>query len=174
MQPPGTSANHLVSYVESSNDDDPGHLVIGQESSANPPHYFGYRFNPVELPPEFQSPTRYREYLFTHSVPGHIVDETPYVEALLQTPSRKYWTRRHLAENTLSSILPPEPSWFQFALYSFNPDDFPDPAKRCYNCVTWGVETANRLVPNFLLPVRQGRVKLIIQQMEAQEAGAGR
>jgi len=159
----------MVVYVEASGGESPGHMVVGTEPDSDgsvPPksRYFGYRFDPTELPEEYQPPAKWREYLFANAVPGHIIDETAYIyrERVL---GRDYYTKRSAGDYELSTIVPPEHKWRSFARYSFNPDDFPDAAQPCYNCVTWGTEIANQVVAAFLNPVRQGRVKEIIEQL---------
>ncbi len=163
-------ANHLVAYVVGSSGSDPGHLVIGHESPIEHALYVGYRFDPADLPAEFQDAEKWRDYLFRNSVPGHIVDETAYVRRILTLPSRTVYAKKAVCTANLEVVLPASAHWYGFALYSFNPDNFTNQSVRCYNCVTWGTETANRLVADFLRPVRQGRVKLIIQQLESHAA----
>jgi hypothetical protein len=65
------------------------------------------------------------------------------------------------------TIIPAEDQWRGYHRYSFNPDDFHSEAVPCYNCVTWATRVGNLLVIGFLIPVRQGRVKAIIQQLQA-------
>ena len=77
-----------------------------------------------------------------------------------------YHQKRVACGGQVSEIIPPETEWRGFARHSFNPDDFVEQGQDCYNCVTWAVRMANRIVAGFLNPVRQGRVKEIVSQLE--------
>jgi len=72
--------------------------------------------------------------------------------------------KRIACETTVETVLPPADEWKDFADYSFNPDDFHSDANPCYNCVTWATTIGNKIVPGFLEPVRQGRMKLMVRQ----------
>ena len=159
----------LVVYVEASGGENPGHMVVGTEPDPGgsvPPksRYYGYRFDPTELPKEYRPPAKWRDCLFANTVPGHIMDETAYIHRMWVL-GQAYYTKRSRGDYDLSTIVPPQHQWRSFALYSFNPDDFHNPAQPCYNCVTWGIGIANQVVAEFLNPVRQGRVKEIIKQL---------
>ena len=151
----------LVIYGRPSSPDYPGHVALGQEGGA--PFYAGYRFDPADLPPGVAGPAAIRAHLFTHAVPGNVEDETRFVRDLRAEST--WLEKRSVCAADLRAALPPPDSWDGFALYSFNPDTFDTPAARCFNCVTWAVEVAGALLPGFLTPVRQGRMKLIIQQL---------
>ena len=58
-------------------------MVIGQELVGGVASYFGYRFDPTDLPEEYRLPEQWRNYLFDNAIPGRIVDETAYVSHLL-------------------------------------------------------------------------------------------
>jgi hypothetical protein len=103
--------------------------------------------------------------LFDHVVPGDIVNDTRYTRELLATDAEVFFKRAEGVEG-LASLIPPADCWPLFALYSFNPDDFTTKDAPCYNCVTWATDLAGRLVDGFLTPVRQGRVKLAVLQLE--------
>ena len=79
-------------------------------------------------------------------------------------------TKRLACNVPIDPLIPPRVDWKHFANYSFSPDDFHSDASPCYNCVTWATMIGNKLVPGFLTPVRQGRIKLILRQLRA-EAG---
>jgi hypothetical protein len=55
-------------------DDDPGHVAIFWEGE-NGPQCRGFEFDLLDLPDAFQDASRWRDYLFDHSVPGRIVDD---------------------------------------------------------------------------------------------------
>jgi hypothetical protein len=162
--PTGESLMNLVVYLETSRGPNPGHIVIGEESRPGEGRYFGYRFNPLDLPEEFRPPVRWRDYLFDHTVPGGIVEDALFVDLLLASGDGGYVKRARDVEGLLE-LLPPPERWARIARYSFNPDDHTTDAAPCYNCVTWATMLANRLVAGFLSPVRQGRVKLIVLQL---------
>src|SRR5712692_10495852 len=73
----------IVVYAEASAGTNPGHMVIGQEPIGGVPGYFGYRFDPADLPEEYRLPEQWRNYLFDNAIRGKIVDETAYVSHLL-------------------------------------------------------------------------------------------
>ncbi len=155
----------LVVYLNPSGGANPGHMVVGQEAPA-PAAYFGYRFNPLDLPEEFRPPGRWRKYLFENHVPGHIVDESDYVEVMAAAGLVGYHQKRAACDQHVAAVVPPEAEWRGYARYSFNPDDFVKQGQACFNCVTWAVLIANEIVAGFLTPVRQGRVKEMIGQLE--------
>lgn len=159
----------LVAQVEPSGGTNTGHMVIGQETAADARH-FGYRFDPDDLPDEYFPAERWRDYLFNHTVPGNIVDETEYVRLLTTTLGRVYCSKRVACAVRIEDIIPPPDRWRAVAAYSFNPDDFHSAASPCYNCVTWAVEVGNRVSPEFLTPVRQGRIKLMVEQLQSPQS----
>ncbi len=144
-----------------------GHMAIGEEVADGESSYFGYRFDVADLPIEYRNAARWREYLFTHAVPGNIVDETAYVRSLIHERGLAYYTKRAECGVSILTILPAENGRRHHALYSFNPDDFHSEENPCYNCVTWATQIGNLLVVGFLIPVRNGRVKEIILQLQA-------
>lgn len=156
----------LVVYAEASAGDYPGHMVVGQEDQSEPPRYFGYRFDPADLPEAYRPPERWREYLFNNAVPGTITDESRYVSLLLRDQARSFYEKRAVCDIPIESRLPPRPNWENYAWYSFNPDDQGPERQPCYNCVKWSVEVANGLVKDFLVQVPQGRLKRILEQLE--------
>jgi hypothetical protein len=142
-------------------------MVVGTAGGRNAHVYAGYRFDPTDLPTEFQPPERWRDYLFDHAVPGQIVSESAYVQRLLErTPAPGYLRKATQTTSSLDAVLPPKDEWRPHGWYSFNPDGPHPGLSPCYNCVKWAIETANRLVPGFLVPVRQGRIKLIVDQLK--------
>ncbi len=163
----------LVAIVEPSSGTNPGHMVIGQEAVGAEPRFFGFRFDPNSLPDEFQSPDRWQEYFYSKKTLGSIHDETLYVRNLRKRNPDDCCEKRVVCDVLLESTLPPEPNWKHFAYYSFRPDDFNSDAEPCYNCVTWAIMIASKLVPGFLLPVSQGRIKFILRQLRAAAANSG-
>lgn len=162
----------LIVLVKPSQSVDPGHMVIGQESPEGD-SYCGFRFDPEDLPAEYRSAERWQEYLFSNTVVGFISDEHDFVQGLRRAGATAYLEKRHPCETRLEAILPPRANWKPFANYSFSPDDFHSDATPCYNCITWAIIVGNKIVPGFLTPVRQGRMKLILRQLRAQDAQAG-
>jgi hypothetical protein len=156
----------IVVYAEASEGANPGHMVFGQESTAGEPCYFGYRFDLADLPPEYRSQEKWRDYLFGHAIRGVIVDETNYVKYVLKVTERTYYEKHAECDTPIESQLPPRQEWKPHAWYSFNPDD-PHPEQQpCYNCVKWAIVIANGLVERFLPHVNQGRLKLILAHLE--------
>ena len=143
----------------------PGHMILGQESPSGERRYFGYRFDPDDLPPEFQSPEKWRQYLFTNTVPGKIVDETAYVIHKLKL---KAWThvKRIDWNSSVESELPPPEQWKPHAQYTFSPDDFPAEQQPCYNCVKWAITIANKLIDSFLPAIDQWRIKNVLPHLQ--------
>jgi hypothetical protein len=163
----------IVVYAEASEGANPGHMVVGQEPTGDNPCYFGFRFDPADLPEEYRPADQWRNYLFRHAVPGKIVDETAYVTYLLGARARTYYEKRAECNIPIESCLPPRQEWEPHAWYSFNPDE-PHPERPhpehqlCYNCVKWAIIMGNRLVEGFLTPVPQGRLKRILEQLQKQ------
>lgn len=155
----------LVVYLNPSGGADPGHMVVGQEFPA-PAAYFGYRFNPLDLPDEFRPPGQWRKYLSKNHVPGHIVDESDYAEAMAAAGRVGYYQKRAECDRPIAGVVPPEETRKGYARYSFNPDDFVKQGEICFNCVTWATLIANQIVGGFLTPVRQGRVTEMAGQLE--------
>jgi hypothetical protein len=155
----------MVIYAEASAGTYPGHMVVGQEPPRAVASYFGYRFDPADLPPTHQPPEKWRDYLFKEAVQGRIVDETNYVAHLIKTGARTYYEKRAECDVPIESRLPPRHEWAPHGWYSFNPDD-PHPGRQpCYNCVKWGVIIANSLVHDLLPRVHQGRLKLVLAHL---------
>lgn len=156
----------IVVYAEASAGTNPGHMVVGQEPTGGAPCYVGYRFDPADLPEESRPPEMWRDYLFSHAIPGKIVDETDYVGHLLKVSARTYCEKRAECDIAIESRLPPRQEWEPHAWYSFNPDD-PHPGRQpCYNCIKWAIIIANSLVEGFLVPVHQGRLKRVLEQLQ--------
>lgn len=165
----------LVAQVEPSGGINPGHMVIGQENEGEAPVYLGFRFDPDYLPADIPQ-ERWRDFFFTHAIPGMIFDETAYILHLTATLGRVYYSKRVACSVRIQTVIPPDDQWRPFARYSFNPDDFHSAELPCYNCVTWAVEVGNRVSPGFLISVRQGRIKWMVAQLggpQPPEAGDG-
>jgi hypothetical protein len=160
----------IVVYAEASAGTYPGHMVVGQEPIGGVPGYFGYRFDPAYLPKEYRPQEQWRNYLLDHAIPGKIVDETAYVShlLLLGESARIYYEKRAECDIPIESRLPSRDDWEPHAWYSFNPDN-PHPDRQpCYNCVKWAIIIANSLVEGFLVPVHQGRLKRLLEQLQKQ------
>src|SRR6266404_1823732 len=134
----------LVVLVEPSKDTDPGHMVVGQESDEGV-SYFGFHFDPKDLPVEFQRRERWQEYLINHKTAGHISDDFTYVQGLLGDKARKFLEKRVACEVAVETVIPAPPDWGKVGDYSFNPEDFHSDASPCYNCVTWATMIGNKL-----------------------------
>src|SRR5260370_37805577 len=156
----------LVVYAEASAGSYPGHMVIGQEPAGRGARYFGFRFDPADLPDECRPQDQWRKFLLPHAVPGKIVHETAYVAHLLQADARTYYEKRANCDTPIASRLPPRNEWQPHAWYSFRPDDSRPGQEPCYNCVKWAIIVANSLVAGFLVPVDQGRLKRTLAQLQ--------
>jgi hypothetical protein len=174
---------NLVVYAEASSETYPGHMVVGQEpsrgqdvnktASEGQSCYFGYRFDPADLPESHRKPEKWRDYLFKHAVPGSIVDETAYVSYLIRVCRRTYHEKRAECIILIESQLPPRQKWAPHAWYSFSPDATnlerePCPhldGQPCYNCVKWAILISNCIVEGFLTPVEDGRLKRVLTQL---------
>jgi hypothetical protein len=127
-------------------------------------HCRGFRFLPEDLPAEYQPPSMWREYLFENAVPGYVFDDTIIRDDIEHRPkllAGKSWP----AEDNLAEYVEEVTRPRQYGLYSFNPDDF----QGCHNCVTWTVETVNSVAGNVLPSVRQGRIRLMEEQLRAMQ-----
>lgn len=141
-------------------------MVVGQEPTGAAPRYFGYRFDPADLPEEYRQQQKWQDYLLSNAVPGMIVDETDYVAYLFLVSARTYYEKRAECDMPIETRLPPSEEWHPHAWYSFNPDD-PHPAQQpCYNCVKWAIMIANSLVEGFLPSVPQGRLMLVLEHLQ--------
>ena len=157
---------YLVVYAEASAGLYPGHMVVGQETSDGSASYFGFRFNPVELPSDRRSPIHWQEFFASNAVPGTIVDESGYVRHLLRSDDRKVYEKRVECSVELRPALPSADRWNPHAWYSFYPDTEHPGRVPCYNCVKWAIVVANSLLANFLPDVPQGRLKLALQHLQ--------
>lgn len=144
-------------------ENDPGHMGIywTEEESASDKVFRGFFFDVTDLPDECQHPSRWRDYLFDHTVPGWIRNDVimrdHYENRRDQLRSRT-WTVERRQFETLQTAATPR----QFGSYSFNPDTL-----RCHNCVTWAVDVINIAVGSTVLPrVREGRIKLMVTHLE--------
>lgn len=165
QQPRPDIAMSLVVYAEASHEENPGHMVVGEETTIEPARYYGFRFDPASLPMEFRPPARWKDYLLTHEILGLIVDESRYVRHLFDAVERRFLEKRASIGVRIESEIPPRERWGSHGHYSFNPDDFHSNEKPCYNCVTWATEIANRMIAGFLPRVRQGRITLILEHL---------
>jgi hypothetical protein len=155
----------LVALVEPSESYDPGHMVIGQEGDGTASRFFGFRFDPLDLPVEYRDRARWQEYLYANKVLGSIEDDTVLVERLRREKPDVLTEKRTECDSRLEPHLPTSEQWTHFAFYSFRPDDFHSDAEPCYNCVTWATMIGNKVLPGFLVPVRHGQIKLMLRQL---------
>jgi len=156
----------LVVYAEASEGLFPGHMVVGQETPHDGASYYGFRFNAAELPSEVRSPIHWQAFFSSNAVPGMIVDESDYVDYLLRISNRKVYEKRAECDAELEPMLPLLDQRNPHAWYSFNPDTEFSNQTPCYNCVKWAIKIANSIVPDFLPPVPQGRLKLVLQELK--------
>lgn len=156
----------LIVYLEPSckSANYPGHMVVGQQSAGGAERYYGFRFDPKDLPEEYRDKSRWRDYLFEQAVPGKIEDETNYW-VQKRRKGMKVIRRSAVCQSTLDHVLPQPADRKPHAWYSFNPDTPRDGHQPCYNCVKWAAEIANCLVPGFLPRVEQWRVWRMVEEL---------
>ncbi len=119
-------------------------------------NYRGFVFFLRHLPSEFRTASRWRDYLFTHTVPGQVIEDHDMRDRVEQNSPdliRASWQAEAMKIDTLLDQSRPGPS----GRYSFNPDDHPG----SHNCVTWAVDKLNSVLGPVLPRVRQGRIKLM-------------
>jgi hypothetical protein len=155
----------LVVYLEPRTGDFPGHMVVGDESSSGRAAFFGYRYDPLDLPVSLESLQQIHSYFKSGTCPGSIVDESSYVEFFLTHRPTDILMKRAQQHGSVYQHVPPRHLWLGFAEYSFHPDTFHSSETPCYNCVTWVAEIANRVLNGFLAPVPQGRVSEMKKQL---------
>jgi hypothetical protein len=163
----------LVALVEPSKGLDLGHMVIGQELDDGASSYFGFRFDPADLPEEYRDPKRWQEYLYSNRILGSIDDDTHLVEKMRREKPDDLVEKRLGCDLPLAPYIPAPELWKHCAFYSFRPDDFHSDEEPCYNCVTWATMIGNKVVPGFLAPVRQGQIKLMLRQLAAANSNTG-
>jgi hypothetical protein len=163
----------LVVIVEPSDGAYPGHMVVGQEGD-NESRFFGFHMDAALIPDEYRTPDRWQEFFYSHKIPGEIREESSHVERIRREKAKKLCEKRIPCETPIETVLPPPATWKHCASYSFRPDDFHSDADPCYNCVTWATMIADKLVPGFIRPVRQGRIKLIAQQLKGRSRRKGK
>src|ERR1035441_3598796 len=93
----------LIAIVKPSRGFDPGHMVIGQESSDGV-SYFDFRFDPEDLPAEFRPAERWQEYLFSNTVIGFLSDELDFVQGLRRAGAHSFLEKRVPCETGLVKI----------------------------------------------------------------------
>ena len=162
---------NLIVYAEASAGTYPGHMVVGQVRAEGDSSFFGFRFDPADLPEEHRSIEKWRGYLSDHAVPGIIVDESLYVEQLLLANRGDYFEKRAACEIEIRSRIPAEEKWYPYAWYSFNPDDPHLKMQPCFNCVKWAIMVGNGLVKGFLPEVHQGRVTSVLKHLVERSRG---
>jgi hypothetical protein len=144
---------------------EPGHMCLSWQNSSEEPVYRGYVFRVQSLPVEFRNPRSWRDYLFTHTVPGVIVDDLAMrdrVESKIPGMLSQCWQASASQVTALDAHCPPGDE----GLYSFNPDDHPG----AHNCVTWSVAKTCQTLGEVLPRVRQGRIKLMAAVLRGHQA----
>lgn len=137
----------------------PGHMGITWKLGGFR-SFRGFRFNPDELPLEYRSPSRWRDYLFDHRVRGIVVNDVILQDTLKKMPEEvlcKQWIVKPMEVSQIDANTQVGP----YGWYSFEPD----PPTGSHNCVTWTIEVVNRVLNNVLQPVRKGRIRLAIEML---------
>lgn len=136
---------------------DPGHASIYWQLDEL--EFRGFRFNPADLPENFQDPATWKSFLFENTLPGYIRDD-PHMKDLHMRGFVKLLGKTWIIEDAQLPQLVSMTQTGPHGRYSFNPD-----THQCNNCVTWAIRTINVFVQNGLSPVREGRLKLFVQQL---------
>jgi hypothetical protein len=137
----------------------PGHMGITWKLAGSR-SFRGFRFNADDLPLEYRSPSRWRDYLFDHRVRGLVVNDVILQDTLMKMPEKvlcKQWIVNSVEVSEIDANTPIGP----YGWYSFDPD----PPTGSHNCVTWTIEVVNRVLHNVLQPVRKGRIRLAIEML---------
>ena len=145
---------------------DPGHMCVWWEKDGTR-HFRGFYFAQSELPKKYQSPKRWRDYLFAHCVPGYIRNDIIMRDLVEEHPDRvmcRAWPTTEKEVGKLQLSAAPGP----YANYSFNPDDHPN----AFKCVTWAVTNVNKVLGPVLPKVRQGRIKLMTNELRKQASAS--
>ena len=142
---------------------EPGHMAAAWARVPDARHFRGFVFDVSDLPEEFQTAERWRDYLFDHTVPGHVIQDKR-MAALVRHRRGSLLSQEWAAEPAQVRELESLTKTGQTGRYSFNPDDHPG----CHNCVTWATEVVNNALGQVLPRVRQGRIKLMAEVLRAQ------
>jgi hypothetical protein len=130
-------------------------MVVGLESFDGA-RFYGFHFDPNDLPVEYQPQERWQEYLIDRKTAGFISGGPAYGRKVLSVDSGAFHEKKSPCAASIEAVLPPPEEWARFADYSYSLDDFHSDADPRYNCVTWAIMISNQVVAGFLKPVRQG------------------
>ena len=137
----------------------PGHMSLWWLVDKKPT-FRGFHFKVKDLPLEYQPTEKWRDYLFDHAVPGYVSNDLimhHWMDVFHSSVLERSWP----LTKTRISDLDESCSLGLHALYSFNPDDH----FGAFNCVTWAVEKVRWLLGPVLPKVRQGRIKLMAEEL---------
>lgn len=150
----------------SKNPEFPGHVGVSWKDGGSRT-YRGFRFQITDLPEEYQAASRWRDYLFDHRVPGYVENDLMLLDAHRRRPADLLCRDWPAAEERLEAIKK-ESATGRSGFYSFNPR----PEKNTHNCVTWAFSTLNRVLGEMLPSVRDGRMKVAVEVLQAHGAKA--
>jgi hypothetical protein len=142
---------------------EPGHMALSWHDDADST-FRGFVFRVEDLPPEFQDPGKWRDYLFEHAVPGHVIEDISMRDKAERDAGQlleQSWPANDSQVAVLQRICKEGPH----GTYSFNPDDHPG----AHNCVTWVTSRANEALGEVLPKVRQGRIKLMAEVLRSRQ-----
>lgn len=138
--------------------------------NADSTHEFrGFVFRPDELPEAFRSPSEWRNYLFDNACPGYIVEDLQLQDDFKNRREALKFATRELSDEDMAAVKNatfPQPS----GRYTFSPDSLGccKMPPQCNNCVTWSVRLLQPYLREKLPDVRDGRLKLLIADLEGQ------
>lgn len=142
---------------------EPGHMALSWHDEDDS-IFRGYVFRVEDLPAEFQTAKRWRDYLFTNTVPGHVIDDISMRDKAERNTGElleQSWS----ADSAQAAVLQRTCKVGRQGVYSFNPDDHPG----AHNCVTWATSRTNEALGEVLPKVRQGRIKLMAEVLRSRQ-----
>lgn len=118
----------------------------------------GFIFKVEDLPPEFQAPGRWREYLFTNRVPGYIYNDLMMLDDVFHN-RRLIWCMGWEANETNVLEVSEHSRPRRHGWYSFTPDS----ANDVNNCVTWAIGTVRSVLGDVIDEIPNGRIKIALE-----------
>lgn len=146
---------------------DIGHAGLYWENEDSTREFRGFVFRPDELPEAFRSPSEWRNYLFDHACPGYIIEDLQLQDDFKHRRDALRFAIRELSDEDMATVKKatrPQAS----GRYTFSPDSLEccNTPPRCNNCVTWCVRLLQPYLNEKLPDVRDGRLKLLIAELE--------
>ena len=109
-------------------------------------------------------PSVWRSYHFSNRVPGYVVDDVN-LRDMAAKHGNKLLCKQWPASGIKIAKIKEQAALGRHGWYSFAPDKHND----CNNCVTWAINTVNRVLGEVMRPVPNGRIKLAIEMLRGLE-----